>query len=116
MPNVSAIDELLETTLPHNQTTLYDIDDVNDKDDESAPQVGLSKSSLKTIELLATQFKENDTVQFGDVTEDIARSDVCRFFFELLVLKTRDLVQVVQQEAFGEIEVTARPSFFEQQQ
>lgn len=66
---------------------------------------------MKTIDLLTEKFNETEEVLFGTVTKDVGRSDACRFFFELLVLKTRDMVNVVQENAYGEITVTKTANF-----
>ena len=36
------------------------------------------------------------------------RTDAVKLFFELLVLKTRDMVHVEQEEAYGDIKITPR--------
>lgn len=95
---------------PLNQT-LYDIEEEEVHINQS---VGLSKSTLKTIQLLGDKFCETEQVTFDSVTNGVSRSDACRFFFEVLVLKTRDLIDVEQDTPFGDIKVSAKSTFFEQ--
>ena len=49
----------------------------------------------------------------GDVMAGQDRRDAARIFFELLVLRTRGYVDIVQPEAYGNMELSARPQLLE---
>ncbi len=48
-------------------------------------------------------------VMLDDLVERHSRVDACRWFFELLVLKTKNYVDLEQPQPYGNISITARP-------
>ena len=48
-------------------------------------------------------------VMLDDLVEGHSRLDACRWFFELLVLKTKNYVDLEQPAPYGNISITARP-------
>lgn len=42
---------------------------------------------------------------FNDITAGKSRLDACRWFYELMVLTDRGIVESTQQEAYGDITV-----------
>ncbi|KAI9199399.1 Rec8 like protein-domain-containing protein [Polychytrium aggregatum] len=83
--------------------------------DEINESTGLSKSTVKTITLMQSEF-ENDhdkEIQFNTLAAQTRRSETVRLFFELLVLKTKDMINVSQPEPFGNIAITAKSALFE---
>ncbi len=48
-------------------------------------------------------------VMLDDLVDGHSRLDACRWFFELLVLKTRNYVDLEQPAPYGNISITARP-------
>ncbi|EIE27346.1 hypothetical protein COCSUDRAFT_45823 [Coccomyxa subellipsoidea C-169] len=48
-------------------------------------------------------------VMLDDLVDGHSRLDACRWFFELLVLKTRNYVDMEQPAPYGNISITARP-------
>lgn len=84
-------------------------DDVDDNSDPAAStDKGFSKSTLSTIHLLEDSFKNSrsGSLAFETLTAEAGRSDKVRLFFELLVLKTKNMIDVKQTEPFGNISVT----------
>ncbi|KAJ3092705.1 sister chromatid cohesion protein 1 [Quaeritorhiza haematococci] len=98
---------------------------------------GLSRSTVRTINLFQSRFgvgetgegeqveegatseleKEKETalvkeLSFKDLTSAASRTDTVRLFFELLVLKTKDLIDVEQKEAYGDVAIRPRDSLF----
>ncbi|KAL7424551.1 Electron transfer flavoprotein alpha-subunit [Cryptotrichosporon argae] len=54
-----------------------------------------------------------ESVEFGQVAQKASKRAASAFFFELLVLGTRDCVKLEQPEAYGEITVVPKPKLFE---
>ena len=50
-----------------------------------------------------------DSVMLQQFTGGKARLDSARWFFELLVLKSKDFVELEQQEPYADITIRARP-------
>ncbi|KAJ3023223.1 UNVERIFIED_CONTAM: sister chromatid cohesion protein 1 [Siphonaria sp. JEL0065] len=70
----------------------------------------MSRSTMSTIELLQHKFATSDTVTLNQMLpRKPNRSEAARMFFEVLVLKTKDLVGVQQDKPYGSIVVTERP-------
>lgn len=74
----------------------------------------LSKNTIKTIRLLQSKFSHDDdgstgkTLLFSEVAHNAKRADVSKFFFECLVMSTKNLITVHQQSAsssYGDIEI-----------
>jgi cohesin complex subunit SCC1 len=105
-----------------------------EEDDQSGPtRTKWSKNTVKALGVLKEELggaDENKSMEFGKVAEKVSffrffssslgsstayssraqatRRAAASFFFELLVLSTRDCVMIEQPEAYGQIEVTAR--------
>ena len=86
-----------------------------------ASEGSFSRNTLKTISLLRKQFQvdrnagREEKMAFGEIAQGAKRADAAKFFFELLVLKTRDYVDVEQDlgQAFGEITIRPQAKLFE---
>ncbi|OMH85262.1 Cohesin subunit rad21 [Zancudomyces culisetae] len=78
-------------------------------DDSDAPLLaaGFSKSTIGAINLLHERSAEGKVMNFNEITKDAPKSDLVKLFFEVLVLKSKDFVDVSQPEPFGDIEVIA---------
>lgn len=83
---------------------------------------GYSKNTVKAIGLLRQALKPvvgqeevDRMLSFRRVAEKASRRSVASFFFELLVLATRDCLRLNQNETFGNIEIRARQRLWEQQ-
>ncbi|KAI9343895.1 hypothetical protein DFJ73DRAFT_504473 [Zopfochytrium polystomum] len=75
---------------------------------------GYSKATLSTIRLLQDTLKTEDAppASFHTLTKDARRSDKVRLFFELLVLKTKDMIGVQQDEPFKDVLISGKASLF----
>ncbi|KAJ3037381.1 sister chromatid cohesion protein 1 [Rhizophlyctis rosea] len=75
---------------------------------------GFSRSTVRTVKTLQTRFDAQDgeekELSFEEMTTKAKRTDAVKLFFELLVLKTRDMVHVEQEEAYGDIKITPKVS------
>ncbi|KAJ3056385.1 sister chromatid cohesion protein 1 [Rhizophlyctis rosea] len=87
-------------------------DDTQDQPDDS----GFSKSTVRTVKTLQSKFDaqegEEKELSFDKLTSKAKRTDAVKLFFELLVLKTRDMVHVEQEEAYGDIKITPKDTFY----
>jgi hypothetical protein len=111
--------DVVLSTMPDAQTANSLIDFVATSaaaasSDESTAAQGssFSTSTVKTIKLLqdkfgspADQAARLEGVKFGDVSSGATRSAAVKFFFELLVLKTKDMIDLEQPSAWAEIVV-----------
>ncbi|KAI9093042.1 Rec8 like protein-domain-containing protein [Phlyctochytrium arcticum] len=76
---------------------------------------GFSQSTTKTIHTLQKRFEQEGhdaSLSYQNMALGARRPDAARLFFELLVLKTGGLVNVEQQEAYGDISVQAEDKLF----
>lgn len=92
-----------------------EVDEDREDDDEGAVEGGFSKNTIQAIKLLKTQLNGKEKIEFRETSAKAKRSDAAKFFFELLVLKTRDMVDLKQSEAFGDISISATERLFEQE-
>ncbi|KAG8680487.1 sister chromatid cohesion protein 1 [Ceratobasidium sp. 395] len=80
---------------------------------------GVSKNTAMAIQLLQDRLQpdegEEKVVSFAQVSNKASRRAASSFFFELLLLSTRDCVKVAQGDAFTNIEVRAKDKLWEQQ-
>ncbi|KAI9001985.1 Rec8 like protein-domain-containing protein [Gaertneriomyces semiglobifer] len=80
---------------------------VEDERDER----GFSKSTDMVLRQLQDRFVakgRDQDASFSEMTRSAKRTDAVRLFFELLVLKTKDIVDVSQEEAYGDIKIRAK--------
>ncbi|KAI7847166.1 Rec8 like protein-domain-containing protein [Circinella umbellata] len=87
--------------------TDYENDDsINTQNTQST----MSKSTHETLEKIQSRIIDNNTqLTFGELapTHQSNKSEAARHFYDVLLLTTKDLIKVQQQEAFGEIRITA---------
>ncbi|KNC97866.1 uncharacterized protein SPPG_06860 [Spizellomyces punctatus DAOM BR117] len=82
---------------------------------EEETQFGFSKSTISTIRSLQTAFDEEGVdLSFNALTASARRTEAARLFFELLVLKTKDIVDVEQQEPYGDIVIHSTEALWQQ--
>jgi hypothetical protein len=93
---------------PDSNMILPDIPDVDkpsiiefDNIDEMEEGNVLTNNSVKTLNLLEEKCQVGGS--FFELTNGSSRSVAAKLFFELLVLKTRDLITVEQESQFGDI-------------
>ncbi|CAJ2669592.1 unnamed protein product [Trifolium pratense] len=71
---------------------------------------GWSEQTSKVATYLSNQ-KEAGSVNLSKVSEGRTRKESARLFYEILVLKTTNYVDVQQKDAYGDIEVRKLPKF-----
>ncbi|KAJ2777827.1 sister chromatid cohesion protein 1 [Coemansia interrupta] len=96
-----------------------------EENDDATSGAGFSKNTIRAIHLLdeacrnqnipvsdavsAASTDESDTtLSYMGVAKDARRSDAVKLFFELLVLKTKDFVDVAQPQPFDDIRIAPR--------
>ncbi|RUS14331.1 Rec8 like protein-domain-containing protein [Endogone sp. FLAS-F59071] len=120
--------------------SLHNLFDAEERDEEEAQQAaeaaamskakpgtagagsssqGFSKSTVRTMKMLQREFGkreetgEDAVVRYEEMAGKAKRRDAVKLFFELLVLTTKDVVQVRQTESYGGIEVRPKEKLFE---
>ncbi|RKO86029.1 hypothetical protein BDK51DRAFT_32011 [Blyttiomyces helicus] len=98
-----------------DEPDIFNFDESADTPNEN----GLSRSTVRTIKVLQASFGQQETagtktVRYSDMTASARRPEAVRFFFELLVLKTKNMVDVKQEEAFGDIEISPKDGLYAQ--
>ncbi|KAM0793026.1 hypothetical protein ACM66B_000517 [Microbotryomycetes sp. NB124-2] len=89
-----------------------------------AGKIKWSKNTIRAIDVLKDELTNDDddqevpaprkrTMQFDTVAEKATRHAASAFFFELLVLGTRECVRIDQDESYGEINVQAKDRLWE---
>jgi len=83
---------------------------------------GYSKNTVKALGIVRKELQqtpdeeeEDRMLSFRQVSQKASRRAAASFFFELLVLGTRDCVQITQSAPFGNIEVRAKAKLWESQ-
>ncbi|KAF7980796.1 hypothetical protein HWV62_36873 [Athelia sp. TMB] len=88
---------------------------------EAAEGRGYSKNTVKALGVLrkalqpAAEEGAEKVLGFRELSEKASRRAASSFFFELLVLGTRDCVSLAQPEPFGGIEIRAKERLWERQ-
>lgn len=60
---------------------------------------------------LEKSFKESEELSYQKLVENRKRSTVAQTFFELLVLKSRNIIDLKQEQPYGEILITKTENF-----
>ncbi|TPX74840.1 hypothetical protein CcCBS67573_g03903 [Chytriomyces confervae] len=95
--------EFLEDDLPAN-------DEEENQDVSLTNGESMSKSTMTTIELLQHKFKRSEKLTLTQLLpKKPKKPEAARMFFEMLVLKTKDLIDVQQSSAFAAIHITEKP-------
>ena len=90
---------------------------------ESANEVegkGYSRNTVKALGIVRKELQPEDDeeekmISFAQISHKASRRAASAFFFELLVLGTRDCVKLSQSASFENIEVRAKDKLWEQQ-
>lgn len=88
--------QLASSQVPQTQTQ---------EEDKTSMAMGVLRRELEAVE---------DTVKFDKLAKGASKRSATAFFFELLVLGTRDVVKLKQDGAFGPIEVSGKQKLFAQ--
>ncbi|KAF8309428.1 hypothetical protein DL93DRAFT_2085706 [Clavulina sp. PMI_390] len=94
-----------------------------DKSTEKVQSKGFSKNTVKAMAVIKKGLESaaapsaasasDAFLSFNEVASNASRKAASAFFFELLVLSTRDCVKLGQGEPFANIEVRAKDKFWE---
>ncbi|KAF7315386.1 RAD21 protein [Mycena indigotica] len=82
---------------------------------------GYSKNTIKALGIIRKELKPADdedeakTLSFRQMADKASRRAAASFFFELLVLSTRDCIKINQAKPFDNIEVQAKDKLWERQ-
>ncbi|KAK9481366.1 Rec8 like protein-domain-containing protein [Lipomyces japonicus] len=92
-----------------------DVDDVDAVADSSQAVVtDVSRNTRQTVIQLRTALADVDSIEFQSLVKTHNRTDTVKFFFETLVLATKDAVEVSQAESYGTINIKAKESLYKQ--
>jgi len=76
---------------------------------------GFSKNTRRAIGFLRNELQEeNSRIHFTDVAQKATRRAAASFFFELLVLGTKDCVKLEQTKAYSNIQISGKPKLWNQ--
>jgi cohesin complex subunit SCC1 len=89
---------------------------------QASTLAGMSKNTTRAIKVLRKelQSEEGDAdetitqkeASFQKITTNATRRAAAGFFFEILLLGTKDSIKVEQQDSFGDITIQARPGLW----
>lgn len=75
---------------------------------------GLDASTRRAMHILRTKMGEGEAgVSMDELSAHASRRAAAGFFFELLVLGTKDCVRLEQDEPYGDVHVHGKPRFWE---
>ncbi|CAD6888368.1 unnamed protein product [Tilletia controversa] len=102
--------------------------------DRDAAKTGLSRNTVRAVKVLKSQLREpvagqdaegseaeredegqgkSKTMSFEQVSNKATRRAAAGFFFELLVLATKDCVKIKQEESYGDVEIQAKQKLWQ---
>jgi len=73
--------------------------------------MGVTNNTVRVISLLKEQFKDREKLSVQSMLEGKSKKTAAQYFFEILVLKSRDIIQVEQGEPFSEILLSKSEKF-----
>ncbi|CAG8453711.1 1016_t:CDS:10 [Paraglomus brasilianum] len=103
--------------------TIFDQDDSQDQ--QTGSEVTFSKNTIKAMRLLQREFertsneggsrrlREKTPISYETVAGKAKRQDAVKLFFELLVLKTKDVIDVQQKKSYGDIDIRPKAKMFD---
>ena len=114
-----------KTTSPHrkrsykrstlNQSNKENKDDGDEDGDETLtatdPTKNLNKRAKTLVTLLNNKFAKTENVGFFDLIKRNGKKSVVQKFYSLLVLKKYDIIEVFQEETYGDIILTKGEKF-----
>lgn len=85
---------------------------------QAASKTGWTKNTIRAQRVIRSQLKKSGEadkaeLSFGSIGENASRRAAAGFFFELLVLGSRDKVRLRQEEAYGDISIGAKSSLWD---
>ncbi|KYQ90793.1 hypothetical protein DLAC_09432 [Tieghemostelium lacteum] len=106
-------DDEFEEQLTDKEAKEKTLREIREKQSENRKKVW-TKNTAKVHSILDKKFKQLPTVNFiNDVltNETKIRTKAAGIFYELLILKTKDLIQLNQSEPYGDITIEKAPDF-----
>ena len=96
-----------------NKDTTTLKDDLDDLDEtvSSDPSKNLTKRAKAMISILNKSLNKYDNVGFTDLIKQNSRKTVVQKFYSLLVLTKYEIIEVSQEETYGEIIVSKGDKF-----
>jgi len=98
------------------QTQTQEAEDI-ERSTEQVQSKGYSKNTVKAIAVvrkgLEAEPEEDKYLSFNKISENASRRAASAFFFELLVLSTRDCVKITQSGSFENIEIRPKDKLYE---
>jgi cohesin complex subunit SCC1 len=88
-----------------NDETLFDETLTND------PNKHLNKRAKTMVSLLNKGFNKNDNVGFFEMTKRNGKKSVVQKFYSLLVLKKYEIIDLFQEEHYGDIIISKGDKF-----
>lgn len=73
--------------------------------------LGVTSNTLKVISLFKQNFRDQDELSVKNMLKGRSKKVASQYFFECLVLKSKDIIQVEQNEPFGDILITKTEKF-----
>ncbi|CCJ28293.1 unnamed protein product, partial [Pneumocystis jirovecii] len=104
-----------------SKSSIYDFSIKQDKEielvNESTFDLGIY-DDLDLISTLRNRFNleknaSKNTINFNDLIENASRIDVSKKFLEILVLATKNLINIEQKESYGDIRISASKELFD---
>lgn len=90
----------------NGETSVLYEGDAEENPDSEAAAAHLTKRTLRMMHNLKTGFSTADSLQYNAMTAGKSRRTAAACLFEMLVLKTKDFIEVKQDKPFGDITVT----------
>lgn len=102
------------------QTQMEEEAEAIERSTEQVQSKGFSKNTVKAIAVIRKGLageteasKADPSLSFNQVADKASRRAASAFFFELLVLTTRDCLKVTQEGPFEDIEIRAKDKLYE---
>ncbi|GAU33318.1 hypothetical protein TSUD_165830 [Trifolium subterraneum] len=100
----------IERGRPSESSDIMAEEEINSCETENSEMSGWSEQTSKVATYLCKR-KEAGSINLSKVSEGRTRKESARLFYEILVLKTTNYVDVQQKDAYGDIEVRKLPKF-----
>ena len=92
-------------------TTIKDDDDLLDDTLTNDPNKHLNKRAKTMVSILNKNFNKNDNVGFFELTKRNGRKNLAQKFYSLLVLKKYEIIDLSQDEHYGDIIISKGDKF-----
>ncbi|KAK9710513.1 sister chromatid cohesion protein 1 [Basidiobolus ranarum] len=101
------------------RSEMFDAEEIEEP--EAGTDAAFSKSTVKAMHLLRSEIQKaadpgmekSTNLKYKNIAGNATRTDAVKLFFELLVLSTKNVVKVKQDEPYGDIDITLKDKLFE---